>query len=218
MNIIIEKKSHRKVKLQFLKNRRFLCGFVGFVNLKKDISKDSHFIRDMNLALKKKNLIKEYYFIDTNINLGFMTNNERDKHFLNMKYNEITYTILFNGQIYNKNEIKVELQELGYEFDSFLDIEILAKAFIHFGTNILKRLNGVFSFVIWNNKTKELFLVRDHFGIKPLYYTIVDNIILFATEIKGILAYPNIEVTITKQGICELFGIRTSTYSRNYCI
>ena len=93
--------------------------------------------------------------------------------------------------------------------------EELLKAFIHFGTNILRRLNGVFSFAVWNNKNKELFLVRDHFGIKPLYYTIADNTLIFSSEIKAILAYPKIEVTVDKEGICELFGIRSSTYSRN---
>jgi len=98
------------------------------------------------------------------------------------------------------------------------DEEILLKAFIHFGINILKRLNGVFSFAIWNNKTKELFLARDHFGIKPLYYTVIENTIIFGTEVKAILEYPKIEVSIDKQSICELFGLRTSTYSRNNCI
>ena len=100
----------------------------------------------------------------------------------------------------------------------YSDTEVLLKAFVHFGTNILKRLNGVFSFAIWNDKTKEIFLVRDHFGIKPLYYTVVNNILIFATEIKGILAYPSVETIIDKQGIYELFGLRTSTYSRNYYI
>ena len=95
------------------------------------------------------------------------------------------------------------------------DIEVLLKAFIHFGTDILHRLNGIFSFAIWNDYKKELILVRDHFGIKPLYYTITDNTIIFATEIKAILAYPNFEVSIDKQCLCELFGIRTCSYTWN---
>lgn len=98
------------------------------------------------------------------------------------------------------------------------DAEVLLNGFIHFGTNIPNKLNGVFSFVIWNNKEKELFLVRDHFGIKPLYYTILDNTMIFATELKAILTHPQVEVVIDKQGICELFGIRSSAYSRSWNI
>ena len=89
------------------------------------------------------------------------------------------------------------------------------KAFIQFGTNIFQRLNGVFSFAIWNNKKQELVLVRDHFGIKPLYYIITDNTIVFSTEVKALLAYPKVETKIDKHGICELLGLRTSSHTRN---
>ena len=72
--------------------------------------------------------------------------------------------------------------------NGYSDTEVLLKAFIHYGTSILKRLNGIFSFAIWNNKTKELFLVRDQFGIKPLYYTLIENTIVFASEVKALLS------------------------------
>lgn len=98
------------------------------------------------------------------------------------------------------------------------DREILLKAFIEFGTSIFYRLNGVFSFAIWNDKKKELILVRDHFGIKPLYYTVTDNTLVFSTEIKAILSHPKVETKIDKQGICELFGLRTCTYTRSKCV
>ena len=98
----------------------------------------------------------------------------------------------------------------------YSDTEVLLKSFIHFGTNILNRLNGIFSFAIWNDKNKELFLVRDQFGIKPLYYTFVDDTIVFASEVKALLCFPNVEASIDKQGICELFGLRSSTYTWNW--
>ena len=96
----------------------------------------------------------------------------------------------------------------------YSDTEILLKSFIHFGTKILSKLNGIFSFAIWNNKSKELFLVRDQFGIKPLYYTIVDKTIVFASEIKAIFEYPKVNIAIDKTGISELFGLRASTHTR----
>ena len=98
------------------------------------------------------------------------------------------------------------------------DTEILLKAFIEFETSVFHRLNGVFSFAIWNDKKQELVLVRDHFGIKPLYYTIVNETIIFATEVKGILAHPYVETKIDKVGVCELFGLRACSYTGNWNI
>lgn len=98
------------------------------------------------------------------------------------------------------------------------DTEILLKAFIHYGTNIVQKLNGIYSFAVWNEKKEELFLARDHFGIKPLYYTIINDTIIFATEIKAILEHPDVEVKIDKTGICELFGLRGCSYTWNWNI
>lgn len=89
----------------------------------------------------------------------------------------------------------------------YSDTEVLLKAFVEHGTNVLNKLNGIFSFAIWNSKSKELYLVRDQFGIKPLYYTVIDNTIVFASEVKALLCFPKVEVSIDKQGICELFGL-----------
>ena len=102
------------------------------------------------------------------------------------------------------------MNSIGYS-----DTEVLLKAYIEYGTNILKKLNGIFSFAIWNDKKNELILARDHFGIKPLYYTIIDEEIVFSSEIKAILSFPHFDAKVDKTGIAELFGIRTSTYTWN---
>ena len=75
------------------------------------------------------------------------------------------------------------------------------------GSDIVKDLNGIFSFAIWNDKKQELFLARDHFGIKPLYYTISQDTIIFASEVKALLEHPYVEPKIDKSRICELCGI-----------
>ena len=87
---------------------------------------------------------------------------------------------------------------------------------MEYGKDIVKKLNGVFSFAIWNNKKQELFLARDHFGVKPLYYTVMDGAIIFATQIKAILRYPKVNSTLDKTGIAEIFGFRPSTHARYY--
>ena len=89
----------------------------------------------------------------------------------------------------------------------YCDTEVILKAFVHYGTKIFKEFNGIFSFAIWNDSKKELVLCRDQFGIKPLYYSFLDDTLIFSSEIKAILKYPGFETKIDKQGISELFGI-----------
>ena len=123
------------------------------------------------------------------------------------KFNGNTYTICYNGQIYNTKELRKVLEDNGFVFAGYSDTEVLLKAFIYYGYDVVSHLNGIFAFAIWNEKEQELFLARDHFGVKPLYYSLFDNSCIFASEVKSILAYPDFPVRIDSQGICELFGI-----------
>ena len=123
------------------------------------------------------------------------------------KYSFGEYVIVYNGQIYNTKELRHTLEENGFSFDGHCDTEVLLKSYIYYGNEVAKHLNGIFSFAIWNSQKQELFLARDHFGVKPLYYTQFDNSFIFASEIKAIFKYPGIEKVIDKQGISELFGI-----------
>ena len=95
----------------------------------------------------------------------------------------------------------------GFTFKGYSDTEILLKAYICFGYDVVNYLNGVFAFAIWNKNKEESFIARDHFGIKPLYYTFKDNNIIFASEIKALFKYPNIKKVLDRQGISELIGI-----------
>ena len=117
------------------------------------------------------------------------------------------YVICYNGQIYNTEELKKVLQENNFIINSHSDTEILLKSYIHFGKNVINHLNGIYSFAIWNTKTEELFLARDHFGVKPLFYSFINNTLVFASEIKALFQFPGIEKIIDAQGISELFGI-----------
>lgn len=102
--------------------------------------------------------------------------------------NKNRYTIVFNGEIYNYLEIKNELSS-SYNFVTKSDTEVLLAAYVYWGKNCLHKLNGMFSFAIWDNQKEELFAARDRFGVKPFYYTIEDNNFVFASEIKTIHAF-----------------------------
>lgn len=125
-------------------------------------------------------------------------------------FSESEYCIVYNGQIYNTKELRKDLEDNGFTFNGHCDTEVLLKSFIHYGYDVVNKLNGIFAFAIWNSKKKELFIARDHFGVKPLFYTLFDDTLIFASEIKAVFEYPGVEKIIDSQGICELFGIGPS--------
>ena len=188
-----------------------MCGFVGFTNLEKNLSNSKNIIEKMNLSLINRGPDEQGYYIDKNISLGhrrlIVIDPEGGKQPMIENYHHEKYIIVYNGQIYNTKELKETLKNNGFTFNSHSDTEILLKSYIYFGNDVVNHLNGIFAFAIWNENKKELFLARDHFGVKPLFYTIKDNTLIFSSEIKGIFSYPNIEKILDSQGINELFGI-----------
>jgi asparagine synthase (glutamine-hydrolysing) len=191
-----------------------MCGIVGTANYKRDISNEYPILKKMTTLLKKRGPDEDGYYLSKHVNLGHrrlsVIDIENGKQPMSFTYNEITYTIVYNGQIYNTQELKADLIKNGFTFKGHSDTEILLKSYILYGKDICNHLNGIFAFAIHNSKTDELFLARDQFGIKPLYYTWHEDNFVFASEIKSILAYPNITAKLDKTGISELFGIGPS--------
>lgn len=187
-----------------------MSGFVGFINFNKDISKDKSILEKMNNVIFPKSTNECKYYIDKHIafahkdiNLAKIPGNQP----LVQKYSFGTYVIMLNGNIYNKKDLQKTLLSNNFIFDSSSDVEILLKSYIHYGKDVVYHLNGVYSFIIWDSQKNEVFLARDHFGVKSLFYTILDDYFIFSSEIKGLLAYPRVERVLDKQGISELFGI-----------
>ncbi len=182
-----------------------MCGFVGIANLKDDISYLTNDLNQMAQALEKGNCNDSYY-TEQHILLGSKSFNNIDVP-MSIKYNDNIYTIVYTGKLYNIDELKKDLVCNDFCFETNSDIEILLKAFIHYGYDVVNHLNGLFSFAIWNKAKQELFIARDHFGIKPLYYSILGDTLLFSTQVKSILKYPKFETKVNKNGICELMGL-----------
>jgi asparagine synthase (glutamine-hydrolysing) len=109
-----------------------------------------------------------------------------------MPYGGGRYWITYNGEIYNYLELRAELAALGYEFRSEGDTEVLLAAYQHWGPDCLSRLNGMFAFALWDVGEKRLFCARDRFGIKPFYYAQAAGQFIFASEIKALLAHPDL--------------------------
>lgn len=114
------------------------------------------------------------------------------------------YNIIYEGELYNSDEVLMELLEKGYMFDTYLEEEVILKAYIEWGEGCLYKFEGVFSIAIWNDDKKSLFLARDPMGAKSLYYSIIKDNLIFSDEIKNILKHPNIKPEVTYEGICEV--------------
>ena len=190
-----------------------MCGYSGFCNLNNDISTDNNIdiLKKLTKALTHRGPDEEGYFTNEHINLGhrrlIIIDAENGKQPMSFKYNDNIYTIVYNGQLYNAKDIRENLIAAGLDFNGYSDTEVILKAFAYYGSSIFKEFNGIFSFAIWNKNKQELTLARDHFGIKPLYYTILNDTLVFASEIKAILNYPGFKTQVDKQGISELFGL-----------
>ena len=188
-----------------------MCGFVGVMNLKEDLISKKNILISMNDTLKKRGPDECGYYVDKNILLAhrrlIVIDPDGGKQPMTFYYNSNKYVIAYNGQIYNAEELRNDLKSHGFDFESHSDTEVLLKAYVLYKEDVVNKLNGIFAFAIWDEKNKSLFLARDHFGVKPLYYTYINNSLVFASEVKAILKFPNVKPELDEQGICEMFGI-----------
>lgn len=175
-----------------------MCGIVGFIDKSKDKKK---IIKDMADLIIHRGPDSDGYYVDDNIALGFrrlsiidlgtgsqpIFNEEKDK------------VIIFNGEIYNYQIIKEDLLAKGHKFTTKADTEVILHGYEEYGEKILNKLRGMFAFVIYDIKTKELFGARDFFGIKPFYYYIDDDVFMFGSEIKSFLGNPNFKKEFNKE-------------------
>ncbi len=117
------------------------------------------------------------------------------------------YTIVYNGELYNTEEIRIELINRGHCFKGHSDTEVLLHGYAQWGRGVLEKLNGIFAFAVWEKKARRLFLARDRIGVKPLFCAEHEGGLLFASEIKTILKYPDFRAAIDVTGAAELLLI-----------
>lgn len=184
-----------------------MCGIVGVYSLKGE-PVSPVFLRRMTDAIAHRGPDGEGYFVDGNVGLGHrrlaIIDLSPAAH-QPMLTRDGRYVLTYNGEIYNFQELRIELETLGYQFHSRSDSEVLLNAYAAWGEKALNRLNGMFAFAIWDKKRKELFLARDRYGIKPLYYTFQGSAFLFASEQKALLSHPDSHREIDLEAMLEYF-------------
>lgn len=192
-----------------------MCGITGFCNLKADYTADEHrwltILKGMRKVLIHRGPDDEGELLATKVGLAHTRLSIID---LNRGHQPMTrekcgcsYTIVYNGELYNTKELRDSLEKLGYGFQTHTDTEVILIGYMEFGTEFIRKMNGIFSFAIWDDNAHKLILVRDRFGVKPLFYAITGDTLLFASEIKALFQYPGIKAQVDSQGLCEIFGL-----------
>lgn len=167
-----------------------MCGFVGYVNDTKNNSDE--IIKLMCNEIKHRGAQHDRY-IDENVVLGFQRLEIVGSISGLQPMHDATknYVITFNGEIYNYKELKNHLIDLGYTFNTESDTEVILNGYIEYGEKIVKKLRGMFAFVIFDKVNNKFYGARDHFGIKPIYYYLKDDTFIYGSEIKAFLKHPN---------------------------
>ena len=170
-----------------------MCGIVGFTN---DIDNAGAVIGEMMDRIRHRGPDAEGKYVDADIALGHRrlsiidVSSQGDQPIFN---EDSSLVIVFNGEIYNYRSIREKLEAAGHTFRTNTDTEVLIHGYEEYGEKLLAMLRGMFSFVIWNKNTKELFGARDFFGIKPMYYAKMNGTFMFGSEIKSFLSHPSFE-------------------------
>lgn len=185
-----------------------MCGIAGWLDWEKDIS-ESDCISAMSESLRRRGPDESGIYVDKNICLIHrrlvVVDPENGKQPMTFNFNDRKYTVVYNGELYNTDEIRRELEGLGHSFRGHSDTEVLLKSFVQWGKDCVNKLNGIFAFAVWDDSNKELFLARDRIGVKPLFFYFYNNGIIFASEIKTLFCNPIVKPVVDEVGLKEIF-------------
>lgn len=186
-----------------------MCGFVGFTNYIKD---DGTVLGVMMNSIVHRGPDSEGTYINEDIALGFRRLSIIDLEGGNQPmFNEDgSLCLVFNGEIYNYKELREELIKQDHTFATETDSEVLLHGYEQWGADVVKRLRGMFAFVIYNKNDGSLFGARDMFGIKPFYYTVTENSFVFGSEIKAFLCHPEFEKNLNEQALAHYLSFQYS--------
>jgi asparagine synthase (glutamine-hydrolysing) len=186
-----------------------MCGLAGYIDLRNERRVDQEILRAMTDILSHRGPDSSGYFVDGNVGFGFrrlsiidLCNGDQPQ------FNEDRSVVLIcNGEIVNYRELKEKLVQKGHVFRTKTDVEDLLHLYEDHGSRFLNELNGQFAFAIYDRRNRKVLLGRDQFGICPLFYTVVDDLLIFASEIKAILQHPLVDREVDLTGLDQVLSL-----------
>ncbi|NLZ53053.1 MAG: asparagine synthetase B, partial [Thermoanaerobacteraceae bacterium] len=186
-----------------------MCGIAGWIDYNRNLRNYEDVINKMTATLVRRGPDAQGIYLKENVCLMhrrlIVIDPENGIQPMTIKKGNTSYTIVYNGELYNTNELRDELLAFGYHFRGHSDTEVLLTAFVHWGELCLEKLNGIYAFGVWNDTTKTLFLARDRMGVKPLFIYCYPDGIIFGSELKTLLANPLVKPRIDNDGLKEIF-------------
>lgn len=192
-----------------------MCGIAGFYNPTEDYiaqkPKWQKVLENMNGVQKRRGPDDEGTYLNHRCGLAHVRLEIIDlltgQQPMIRKRDGRECAIVFNGEIYNMKELKMQLLSEGASFRTTSDTEVILEGYLLHGREYIKKLNGIFAIALWDSLSNQLLLFRDRLGVKPLFYTLKNHTLVFASEIKGLFAYPGIEPILDQDGLCEVFAL-----------
>ena len=182
-----------------------MCGIAGILSSDIDLRGEKLLVEKMGKTLKKRGpdaaglyLTPEVALVHRRLSVIDVENGAQPMHFGK-------YVIVYNGEIYNTDEIRNELEGFGYKFDTHCDTEVVLKAYDKWGNESVKKLNGIFAYAIYDKKENSLFACRDRIGVKPFFYNKTKNTFSFASKIDTLLCQPYVKSVVDEEGLYEIF-------------
>lgn len=192
-----------------------MCGYVGFTN---KISNSNEVLSNMMNAIKHRGPDDEGRYIDQNIALGFrrLSIVDLESSHQPILSEDDRLVLTMNGEIYNFKELRAELISLGHNFKTNGDAEVVLHGYEQFGSGVVNHLRGMFSFVIYDKQKNQIFGARDMFGIKPLYYAIMEDSFMFGSEIKAFLHHPRFKKELNKKVLAHYLSFQYSPLKETF--
>ncbi|MBE5953577.1 MAG: asparagine synthase (glutamine-hydrolyzing) [Lachnospiraceae bacterium] len=192
-----------------------MCGIAGFynpdINFSNNPKDNFKILNNMVKSIKKRGpdgdgtkIINSCCLAHTRLSIIDL---ETGSQPMSLFFGGNKYHIIYNGEIYNYKQLKKELQSYGFTFNTNSDTEVIGYMFIKYGPLFASMLNGIFSIAIYDEAENSIFLYRDHFGIKPLYYTESNKTLIFASKIDTLFEYPRVNPSIDIKGFNEIFTL-----------
>ena len=188
-----------------------MCGIAGWIDFEDNLKDRTPIIEKMTDTLKLRGPDSVGYYISENVLFGhrrlIVVDPEGGGQPMVKSVDGHEYVIIYNGELYNTEDLRKQLQSRGYSFNSYSDTEVLLSAYICWGAGCVHRLNGIFAFAVFDKERREVFLARDPLGVKPLFYAVRTKSLIFGSELKTLLAHPLVRPVIDRDGLTELFAL-----------
>lgn len=188
-----------------------MCGITGWIDWEKDLTSYPAVLEQMTATLTPRGPDDSGIWLSAHCALGHRRLSVMDPangaQPMTRRGGEHTYTIVYNGELYNVFELRRELEALGHHFQTNCDTEVLLAAYIEWGRAAVDRFNGIYAFAVWSEQEETLFMARDRLGVKPFFYSYDNGTLLFGSEPKAILAHPSFKAEIDAEGAAEIFAL-----------